>query len=298
MLLFLISGARPAGVSRGLIGGGARWRRGPANCWVVHEMVAVAPRKRSVPLFRQARTAHAPVLSDAVAEQITALVRSGQLAAGSRLPPERELAEQLGVSRTVVREALRILEKSGLLRVKHGSGRFVSERTSESRAPLLADRWLEHHRAEMAELNHVLQLLEPEAVLEIPSHLVPQVACETRALYERAVAAIAARDSHLAAEIDCEFHAALCRCTPNRLLRDLILNLIASATESDSAHAIYAIPTAAHNSLDQHLAIVQALEAGSRDDASRLVREHEAVAYRYAVEYVHRDISSTDQAGQ
>lgn len=237
--------------------------------------------KEASALFSRARAARSPLLSDAVAEQIMQLMRSGQLVAGSRLPSERELADQLGVSRAVVREALRILETSGLLSAKRGSGRYVNGHATDRRPIPMADHWLELHREEMAELNHVMQLIEPEGVLEVPGHLVPQVAHQARVLYERARAAVAAGDAHLAAQLDGEFHAVLCQFTPNRLLRELILNLLASGT--DSAHAVYAIPAAARNSQAHHLAIVEALEAGSREEASRLVREHAAVAYRYAL---------------
>lgn len=59
---------------------------------------------------------------EGVIEQIRAQINDGQLREGDRLPPERELAEQLGVSRNTVREALRSLENSGVLRLKKGPG--------------------------------------------------------------------------------------------------------------------------------------------------------------------------------
>src|SRR5450432_4690522 len=60
-----------------------------------------------------------------IADQIRTLVRSGELTAGSRLPPERDLARQLGVSRPSVREALIALEVEGLVDVRIGSGIYV-----------------------------------------------------------------------------------------------------------------------------------------------------------------------------
>src|SRR5262250_1560056 len=60
-----------------------------------------------------------------IAEQIRALIRSGEFSAGSRLPPERDLARQLGVSRPSVREALIALEVEGLVEVRIGSGIYV-----------------------------------------------------------------------------------------------------------------------------------------------------------------------------
>ena len=60
-----------------------------------------------------------------IADQIRALIKSGEFPAGSRLPPERDLARQLGVSRPSVREALIALEVEGMVEVRIGSGIYV-----------------------------------------------------------------------------------------------------------------------------------------------------------------------------
>jgi len=60
-----------------------------------------------------------------IADQIRTLIRSGEFPPGSRLPPERDLAKQLGVSRPSVREALIALEVEGLVDVRIGSGIYV-----------------------------------------------------------------------------------------------------------------------------------------------------------------------------
>ena len=62
-----------------------------------------------------------------VADQLRSLIDSGEYAVGSRLPTERELAEQLKVSRPTVREALIALEVEGRLRIRVGSGIYVIE---------------------------------------------------------------------------------------------------------------------------------------------------------------------------
>jgi len=75
-----------------------------------------------------------------IADQIRALIRSREFAAGARLPPERDLARQLGVSRPSVREALIALEVEGLVEVKIGSGIYVlgSRGNGESGTPVQA----------------------------------------------------------------------------------------------------------------------------------------------------------------
>ena len=202
------------------------------------------------------------------------------MTAGSKLPPERELANLLQVSRTALREALRILEATGVLVASVGRGRYVAN--GGGSGVITAGGWLQVHRDEVAELNHVLQLVEPAGLLELPAYLVPEVAAEARAIYTKASEAVEAGDADSAADLDSEFHNCLSRRTPNRLLRELIAGLLASSRES--AAAVYAIPTAAKRSLQQHLEIIEALEEGDRELASTKLRAHAAVAYRFAAE--------------
>jgi DNA-binding FadR family transcriptional regulator len=84
----------------------------------------------SEPVFNSADAIKSPSarparLATAVAEELVALIVSGQYAEGTLLPTEPVLAERFGVSRVVVREALRFLEQKGLLRVRHGQGSTV-----------------------------------------------------------------------------------------------------------------------------------------------------------------------------
>ena len=70
-----------------------------------------------------------------IAEQIRALIESGEFAAGTALPPERTLAQEMGVSRASVREAIIALEVSGLVEVRVGSGIYVCNATSTPTDP-------------------------------------------------------------------------------------------------------------------------------------------------------------------
>ena len=75
-----------------------------------------------------------------IADQIAALIERGEYGVGQRLPPERDLAKQLGVSRPSVREALIALEVEGYVEVRMGSGVYVSgPRPGEPGEPLPAD---------------------------------------------------------------------------------------------------------------------------------------------------------------
>ena len=65
-------------------------------------------------------------LTEEIAHQIEQLILSGELRVGDRLPPERELAAQLQVSRNILREAVSVLAQKGLVEVQAGSGTYVT----------------------------------------------------------------------------------------------------------------------------------------------------------------------------
>ena len=65
-------------------------------------------------------------LSEQIAEQIQRNIIEGKLKQGDRLQPERDLAEQFGVSRTVIREATKVLQERGLVKVITGSGTYAT----------------------------------------------------------------------------------------------------------------------------------------------------------------------------
>ena len=76
-----------------------------------------------------------------IADQLRALIGKGEFAAGARLPAERDLARQLGVSRPSVREALIALEVEGWVEVRTGSGVYVQDRSHRKAAPVAANEW-------------------------------------------------------------------------------------------------------------------------------------------------------------
>jgi DNA-binding FadR family transcriptional regulator len=102
--------------------------------------ISVNPYFPSMPL----KTLEPKRLYRQIAEQLRTLMTKGEFKPGERLPAERDLAKQLGVSRPSVREALIALEVEGWVEVRTGAGVFVLERTSraqESRKKVPASEW-------------------------------------------------------------------------------------------------------------------------------------------------------------
>lgn len=88
--------------------------------------------KSTLEMFQSQAPIERANLSEIVAKQILQMVTSGQLKAGDQIPPERDLAETMGVSRSSVREALRGLAILGVVNTKQGGGAYISELDAEA----------------------------------------------------------------------------------------------------------------------------------------------------------------------
>ena len=143
-----------------------------------------------------------------IAGQLRALIEQGEFSVGSRLPPERELAQQLGVSRPSVREALIALEVEGHVEVRMGSGIYVRLNDAASAPVVSAEAPLETIRAR--------QLIESELAAYAATHMKKaQVAGlrEAIALMESEAAA-----GHLPSRGDRLFHTRIAEACDNSVL--------------------------------------------------------------------------------
>jgi GntR family transcriptional repressor for pyruvate dehydrogenase complex len=101
----------------------------------------------------------APQRAAKIAKQLTELIEIQNLGPGDKLPPERQLADLLEVSRPSLREALHILQAQGLVQIRHGQGTFVQE-------PLVAQ---ELRASMMATAHDLNELFDAREVLEVPA---------------------------------------------------------------------------------------------------------------------------------
>ncbi len=104
-------------------------------------------------------------LSDRIAEQITDAMRSGELKEGSRLPPEAQLAEQLGVSRGILREALTILEARGYLSRTPKGGTFIKSVVGNDFARSLSDQLRKATYRDLLEFREVMECRAVENII-------------------------------------------------------------------------------------------------------------------------------------
>jgi DNA-binding FadR family transcriptional regulator len=154
-----------------------------------------------------------------IATQIRNELIAGRLKVGSRLPSERALSEQFGVSRNTLREALRSLEHGGLIRLQKGAsgGAFISERSGQAIVTGLLDMY--HLGAiRPAQLTEARIWLETIIVREACTRATPEDIAALNRCIEEAEAAAAAGNFPLRAEKNIDFHRILARMTGNPIM--------------------------------------------------------------------------------
>jgi len=225
-------------------------------------------------------------LADRVSEQIRGRIEQGRIARGERLPSERDLADELGVSRTVLRESLRTLESLGYLEARVGQGRFVTDPRETFHSERLIDDWLRRNRSLLRDLVELRAAIESQALRGGTGDPVA-LAEELSAIVAAQERAIAEGRPDDAAQLDTEFHLRLSASTPNAALGSLAAALIGQARKA--ARATYRVTTYTEGSLGQHRAILAALASGDRARAATLLHEHHVTRSDQVATYLERE---------
>jgi GntR family transcriptional regulator, transcriptional repressor for pyruvate dehydrogenase complex len=205
-------------------------------------------------------------LAQQVVDRIRALIADGTYPIGERLPPEGPLGEALGVGRSTLREAMRVLASRSIVDVRHGDGTFVA-------AGALREPFEERlGRANLYDLYEARLALElPLAELAAARRSARDVAAMRKALRRRAAAAKAG-DVAVYGDADFEFHLAVARSAKNVALFDIYAAFVDVAKP-----ALNAIIDAEYiqNERDTlHDALCDAIDEGDVAKVRRLVRSH------------------------
>lgn len=209
-----------------------------------------------------------PLPRNAVSEEIVSklltLIQTRQLRPGDRLPPERDLASMMQVSRPSVREALRALVVMNVVEVRHGAGTFVSS--------LKPELLVEHLDFVFAlDDSTYLQLFEARRILEVgicgiaAQHITDAELAAIEACVMTEADALA--DPERFFQADLQLHARIAEAAGNPILNRFMtsLNRLGRASRNRTVE----IPGMVQQTIDDHRAIVKALKA--RDpEAARL----------------------------
>jgi GntR family transcriptional repressor for pyruvate dehydrogenase complex len=158
-----------------------------------------------------------------IVDQILKLINRGDIATGDRLPSERQLAQQLNVSRSALREAMTALEVLGIVEIKAGVGIFIGANSGAASTSVMDEVAKLIAKVGPLEILEVRMLIEPGAA---------QLAAERRTAHDlrvmdRAVQQmeLEVKEGHEAWEPDWGFHRAIAAATQNPLVEAVFDNL-------------------------------------------------------------------------
>lgn len=208
-----------------------------------------------------------------VAEQLLNYIAQEKLLPGDRLPTEQGLAEILGATRNVTREAVKVLAAIGRLSVRRGAGIFVAGVPG-----IMADDQLAHFQP--TSMEHVLMLLDYREVIE--SETTRRAATlstpiEVRAIRESAQSSLAAGragDAEEFARTDALFHDAISVGSHNVFLHASVASFRHLVSQSDALLFHGDVPGSLEVAGDQHRAIAEAIASGDPDTGAQLMIDH------------------------
>jgi GntR family transcriptional repressor for pyruvate dehydrogenase complex len=222
-------------------------------------------------------------LTDRIVARIEEMLVADRIPPGGRLPPERELARMLCVSRPALREAVKILEARERLVVKHGQGVFVAAGAGEAVAQRLAN--LELTLRELYDMRDVLEV--PAAGWAAEAATAEGIARLADALAAEEAARVEPIDFVRLGQLDAAFHLAIVELANNRFLRQtlgVLQEMLASGMETTLT-----VPGRVDASRDEHRRIFEAIVSGNRARARDMVAIHIVHAREAALTRVRND---------
>lgn len=210
-----------------------------------------------------------PTLSDALTERMLELIRTGGHRPGDRLPSTRELSQRFAVTTPTLREALRRLEATGAIEMRHGSGIYVG--------PAIERLVLPNPNMREMRGGQLLELLDARIVIEPP--LAAMAARRARgddlAALERVLGEAATHlrgeDAELH-EANMTFHRATARLAGNSVLHEVVDSLL--TVHGAEQREILQIFDDRRRDHEEHRAILQAIVAGDAAAAEDRMRAH------------------------
>lgn len=221
-------------------------------------------------LFRPIRLER---VSEKVANQLKEVISEGALKVGDRLPSERDLAEQMGVSRASVREALQILAAQGIIESFHGGGSVVCNITDEEiRRPMQI--FLEGDRQRVRELTEVRAFMEAWAAREAAKNRTDIELERIRGYLDEMERDFA--KGQIRFEVDFKFHAEIAAATHNTIFVHLIDSIYGLISYSVKIHRelVFVAEEDQATILSHHRRVFEAIKNRDPEAAEAAMKEH------------------------
>jgi GntR family transcriptional regulator, transcriptional repressor for pyruvate dehydrogenase complex len=199
-------------------------------------------------------------LTDEVISRLRGMIQSGELPPGSRLPPEHQLSLQMGISRSGVREAVKVLAAARVLDVRRGDGTYVTSLASHLLLEGVGFAFELLQGDSLLEVMEVRRLLEPPTTAMAALRMSAEHLAEVAAVMDKMRAHM--DDAEELLQLDISFHRLVVAAAGNETLAALIDGLSGRTARARVWRGIV-LGNVAQATIDEHQAILSALE--SRD---------------------------------
>ncbi|MDQ7095306.1 FadR/GntR family transcriptional regulator [Desulfosporosinus sp. PR] len=209
-------------------------------------------------------------LSEGVVNQIMQVIKKGELKPGDKLPPEREMCTMFSVSRTVIRDALKMLVGLGVVTIRHGMGAYINEVDEAEDVSRLASL-LQISRGTVEELFQVREVLESQAVVWCTQNANEQDLQQLENIIRKGKELGDTGESKLAL-LDAEFHLKIVEAAGNKVLMRLMINLLDLLGENRTRTLM--VPGRPRLSVMDHASIVEAIKQRDPELARQRMLSH------------------------
>jgi GntR family transcriptional regulator, transcriptional repressor for pyruvate dehydrogenase complex len=211
-------------------------------------------------------------VNEEIARQLLSQIRRPELRAGHHLPSDRQLAGLFGASRGSVREALRVLELSGVIVSRQGGGNFVTDTLpGASTQPL--SQFLERQREHLLDVSEARQMFEPRIAFLAAERAMPEDIDALRRALEEQERGLREDDVVAMVNADRQFHQTLAEAARNQTFI-MLHNYLSDLVSGDRREAIENSSLRRTQSPIDHRAIYDAVAAGDAVAASAAMLQH------------------------
>jgi GntR family transcriptional repressor for pyruvate dehydrogenase complex len=214
-----------------------------------------------------------PRVHEPVADQIRQAIFRGLIATGHKLPPEREMAEHFQTSRVALREALRALEKEGLITIKRGAGGGAFVADPDNALHALADSLktvVKLGSAKSANLTEMRSILEPEITRLATLRATPEDITAIEAVVIAQEQEL--EGGELSRKLDMDFHRCVAEAAHNP-----VMNIVVNAVNQSIRDSILRSKLTVEmrkRVVDYHRKIFEAVRSGNADLARQVMSAH------------------------
>ncbi len=203
----------------------------------------------------------------AISNEIENKIKTGLLSENERLPSERVLAENYGVSRTVIREALKVLNEKGYVKAMTSRGNYVSLPKEED----LIDKFetvIDNSKIKQSDIIEAREIIEIAISQRVIRSVTEEDIIQLKQTYQEMEELF--YDSEVYARLDAKFHLQLAGCTKNNVLK-LITSTLNNVTDRSVIAYDIQVRKNAHK---EHLAIIKAIDERNNEKLRAAITQH------------------------